>query len=172
MKTCTSCHETLALDAFTWRLDVRYSGGGYYTSRCKACLSAITKAWYESNRTKALEQQKKWRLENPEQWNFRMAIATQKRRAAKLQRIPLWAESNKTEQVYAMAAELRAQGQIVDVDHIVPLQGELASGLHVHWNLQILPAGENRAKRNAVDFDAYQVPNALADLRQTSATTV
>lgn len=160
MKTCKYCLVAQPLTAYTAKPD----NADGFKNECKTCASARTKTWYESNRTKALGQQKKWRLENPAQWNFRMAIATQKRRAAKLQRIPLWAESNKTEQVYAMAAELRAQGRIVDVDHIVPLQGELASGLHVHWNLQILPAGENRAKRNAVDFDAYRVPNALAGM--------
>ena len=39
------------------------------------------------------------------------------------------------------------------VDHIVPIQGELVSGLHVIENLQVIPAIENIKKKNKFEVD-------------------
>ena len=75
-----------------------------------------------------------------------------KRRSIKTQRTPSWLTEDDhwmIKQTYEFAA-LRTKmfGFKWHVDHIVPLQGNFVSGLHVPWNLQVIPAVENISKHN------------------------
>ena len=72
-----------------------------------------------------------------------------KRRAIKLQRTPPWADLAEIKEVYRRAVEVsRRTGVSHHVDHVIPLQGEAVSGLHVAENLQVITAIENSRKRN------------------------
>lgn len=59
-----------------------------------------------------------------------------------VQRTPLWSNQEEIKLIYAMCLKGYA------VDHIVPLRGNLVSGLHVPYNLQYLTAAENLKKGN------------------------
>ena len=72
-----------------------------------------------------------------------------KRRATKLHATPAWADLAKIKKMYYACQQIsEATGIPHHVDHIVPLQGELVSGLHVEYNLRIIPATENLSKAN------------------------
>lgn len=79
---------------------------------------------------------------------------TAKRRAAKLQRTPAWADLEAIKRVYLeceevnLAAKTAGCTETFVVDHEIPLQGELVSGLHVENNLQIITLIENASKNN------------------------
>jgi len=73
------------------------------------------------------------------------------RRAAKLERTPKWLDAAACAELdftYEYCAALRKCGLDYHVDHVVPLQGNLVSGLHVPWNLQVIHAQDNIAKNN------------------------
>ena len=54
--------------------------------------------------------------------------------------------------IYWLAQDLKViTGEVYHVDHIVPLQGVNICGLHVPWNLQILPADLNIRKSNKME---------------------
>lgn len=65
------------------------------------------------------------------------------RRASIILRSPKWADLNKIADIYDKCPKG------YHVDHIIPLQGKLVSGLHVENNLQYLPAKDNLTKGNS-----------------------
>lgn len=123
--------------------------------------------WHEANRDYALAR-------NAEKIQyFRDYVANNraryrahhnKRRAAKINATPPWADLQKIREVYEEAARLQADtGVIHEVDHIVPLRGKNVCGLHVHWNLRAVPRDENRKKSNRLIGSLLECPiNAQA----------
>lgn len=124
-------------------------------------VAASKKAWREANAEKEAATQKAWREANPEKnrassktWKEKNVGAVRahraRRRAAKLRRTPVWSETENIKGVY-----LEAQRQQMQVDHIIPLQGELVSGLHVWSNLQLLTPKDNHSKGNKFDVEKF-----------------
>lgn len=108
-----------------------------------------TRKWKEANleKTRALNRASaaKQRAEHPE----KTTAHARKAQTARLKRYPAWADDEKIQKVYADAKTMsEITGEPWHVDHIVPLQGKTVSGLHVHYNLQILPGAENLQKHN------------------------
>lgn len=89
---------------------------------------------------------------SPEYYRARRTALEMKRQAAKKQRTPSWltqADWAEIEGKYHFAKVMeQITGQKYHVDHIEPLLGKDVSGLHVPWNLQVIPAKDNFAKGN------------------------
>jgi hypothetical protein len=118
------------------------------------------RAYYHENKESERQRRTKYLKENPHKprdWD-----AT--RRATKLQRTPAWSDRKLIVLVYAYAKWLEEfAGVPCQVDHIVPLQGVSASGLHCANNLQVITRSDNSAKRNKVDPDSCATPSAIND---------
>ena len=75
-----------------------------------------------------------------------------KRKAARIQRTPKWLtefDKLKIKCIHSVATMLtRVNNEPWHVDHIIPLQGEFVSGLHVPGNLQVIRGVDNSSKRN------------------------
>ena len=101
---------------------------------------------YHINIEKERQRNETYRKNNPYKGNARSA----KRRVAKLQAIPNCLSQehlNEIQDFYMMAKELeKIFPWKQEVDHIEPIQGKDICGLHVPWNLQILPLMVNRSK--------------------------
>lgn len=61
---------------------------------------------------------------------------------------PPWVTREMVEQIRSMYLLARDLGPGMHVDHIEPLRAKDSCGLHVPWNLQIIPSDQNIAKGN------------------------
>lgn len=86
------------------------------------------------------------------------AAATSKYRYTKSNAAPPWlteCDLWMIQEAYDLA-KLREHmlGGKWEVDHIVPIQGKTVSGLHVPWNLQVIPMNVNRRKSNKLEVES------------------
>ena len=152
-RCCTICANQIAL---TWAKN--------NSERAKK----IVKAWNINNREREAQRAKVWRKNNPDtykrmikEWREKNAIFYKsymnlqavKRYISELKRTPQWLNKGhlfEIESVYKYCSSLRTIGLDYHVDHIVPLRGKTVSGLHVPWNLQVIPAKQNLVKGNKI----------------------
>jgi hypothetical protein len=112
-------------------------------------IAAKAKKYREANAEKVAERARVYRKKNPAVFTYHAT----KRTLAKVQRTPKWLtefDLLKIKSLYQLAAmRTKESGEAWQVDHIIPLRGKVVSGLHVPANLQVIPATENRQKKNA-----------------------
>ena len=170
MFTCTKCDAEKPAIEF-------YVSGGRRRSECKECGNAMSRKWRAENPEKykaskhkseakypdrvaarhrrwraknperarelSIEAAYKWRRENPEQQK-KVARLRAANRRAKVAKRTLPGNERWIEAIYDTASGLG-----LEVDHVVPLNGQNVSGLHVPWNMQLLSRSRNATKSNA-----------------------
>lgn len=164
MKKCSRCQKVKPL--FEFNKHSSNKDGLQY--QCKACRKVgcavsfkkiavkqkekrnkTTALWREENKDKVKKYAREYAFKN----QAKRTSLERKRQAAKLKRTPSWLtdfDKLHIECLYQVAAmRTKESGQAWHVDHIIPLQGKVVSGLHVPSNLRVIPATENLRKNNS-----------------------
>lgn len=109
---------------------------------------------------RAVERARAYELAHPEEkrersrlWHKRYpaksAFISKTRQARKRQAVPAWANLERIQALYSLAAMLTSNtGEKWHVDHIIPIASDFVCGLHVYENLRVVPAKVNLQKSN------------------------
>jgi hypothetical protein len=128
------------------------------------------KSYYKKNRESRLLWQKDYREKNLEErraydrqqskiyYNANKGSCMEKssrRRACMIGATPPWVDEKHRQRLLSIYKTCRnvseKTGKEHHVDHIVPLNGKNVCGLHVWWNLRIIPAKMNLSKGNKLE---------------------
>jgi hypothetical protein len=105
-----------------------------------------TKQWAKDNFERKRRYDKSWVEAN----RARSHSFKAKYRAARRQACPPWvddAHMTRIHEIYKLRQDISERtGVVHEVDHIVPLQGKTVCGLHVWWNLRVIPREENNRR--------------------------
>ena len=136
------------------------------TGECLECRAEFLIKWRQKNPHKVKQhndtqylkyefEKHKWKVIKKRYAEKHKALLNAKAIAYQLnkkKRMPKWVDKDHMwliKEAYELAALRTKQfGYPWHVDHIIPLQGELVSGLHVVENLQVIPGIENIKKSN------------------------
>ena len=152
--TCVEClkiewEETNAKRALLPKSEASKNAGKKYYEKNKDLVKL--KALSRSNDDRR-QYRKTWKENNPE-----VVKADNKHRRTKHRlATPNWLSKEQKDaikQVYLDAMAItRGTGVAHVVDHVIPLRGELVSGLHVPWNLAVITSKANSKKSNKINL--------------------
>lgn len=114
----------------------------YYRNNTES-ISGYHKEYCQNNPEYFKEHHKEYRQSNKAKVNAYVIQRLKHLRRA----TPSWVDLREIETFYYEAwCKTKETGIPYHVDHIVPIRGRNVRGLHVPWNLQVIPAQENMRK--------------------------
>ena len=156
MKICTLCKKSKPFTEY----NKNKCGRDGYSPRCILCVRMVAIAWYYANKDRKRAYDAKRRIEKrhlyraaSKRWSDnhpeKKRADTNCRRRRLRQQMPPWMSPTMMRCFYEQAQRVQKRlGIKYVVDHIIPLRGKGISGLHVPWNLQVIPASLNARKSN------------------------
>jgi hypothetical protein len=151
LSKCNQCYyenKKLAIQLGLKEKEHKIKNDKTYREKNKAKIYQTQLIWNANNKDKLAAASKRIKLKNKDNVNAHTA----KRRSNKLSRVPSWTtEIDKwmIREIYELCLlRTKLTGIEWEVDHILPLQGKLVSGLHTPKNLQVIPAIVNNRKGN------------------------
>ena len=163
-KVCKRCGESKPTSEFGLKkgLKPHYN---YFRALCKPCHTQYNLENRKKNGRKMTSKEvegakvrsKDYYFKNKQVKSFKSKRCgvVSKRRATKRKATPPWLSKRHQKEIqnlFWLTRDLRSvTGEEYHVDHIVPLRNEIVCGLHVPWNLQILPSDINLSKSNSFD---------------------
>lgn len=167
---CRECEKARAKAWYADNKERKAKTQATWKAANKDSRAEANAAWYAANKERVAENNAAWRADNKElmaathaaykaTWSADnrgvVNAACANRRALKLQQTPAWADHEAINNHYLWAACMKeVMGVDVHVDHEVPLNNPLVSGLHTHDNLQLLSAEANLRKSNKFEAAA------------------
>jgi hypothetical protein len=136
-KECGICNNLLDYSEFC----VDNSNTRGIKHSCKKCISVYQKNHHITYSESYSKTQEKYK--------DKIYARNAQYRAERKLRLPSWSEEKEIEEFYANCPPG------MHVDHMLPLKGELVSGLHVLANLQYLTEKENLEKGNRINLEEY-----------------
>lgn len=144
-KVCSICKQIKEREYFCKNKNMWDSL--HYT--CKECDGKEHKKYREENKEKikesSLKAYKKKKKEDPTYYKRKNALARKRLK----ERIPNWVNEEELWMIQCFYADC-PEGY--HVDHIIPLNGVIVSGLHILSNLQYLSAHDNAVKHNKFEI--------------------
>jgi hypothetical protein len=121
-----------------------YAWSAYYAKN-KERIIQYQREYQKANKEKIAKASKAYRLKNIAA--LTAAKANRKRHVKKA--TPFWADLQRIRLKHKERVAMeKLTGVEHHVDHVIPLQGQNVCGLHVHYNLRVIPATDNMRKSN------------------------